>query len=931
MADRQARDPVADYFTDREELRAEFERVRVAPALSKRLFVLQGMGGVGKSSLVRMFRLSCVEAGTPVGLVAGDESLTAVDMLVRWSEELAQGQRALQPFSKELERYLAIQAKAQSKATREFGSASRVVDLGVRVTSRTADSVASATAGAAIGSLVPLVGPVAGAVGGVAVETSVDWLRSFLSRPDADLVLEPSRFLARAFLESIAKHARRERIVLIGDGLDRMATLQPWLGLLVKELHPNVLVVVAGRDLPPWDQVWDGWRSEAAIHHQEPMTSDVTRDLIRNYSRAQVGTIPDDAQVERIAKFAQGLPLAVTTAVRLLVTYNVNDFGQIEGDALAKLAEAILSGVQRDMIPLLRAAAVLRYFDREMIRDVSGVEAVDEAFEDLRQFPFMRPGTTGTSWVYRVHDSVREVLHRSLRVDHPRTYHQLHGRAAAHFGERANHPSHLPGLSDEWQRLAVEQVYHAVRSAEPSRLELVHTVFHKALQNLRYDTCRAIIDDLRTLEPPDDVIAYRVDYYSLRLLAHESSWAFMDEAALRKLVAESEIDPALRWEVHWTYAGYLNFVARPAEGRMYLVSSLDALTAAGQRDTSAGCQILLTLAGLHRDLLGGTSIEAAQSAVREAADISSRIGDPYSTLSALLELGQMQYAVDDYDGALDAWGRGLQIARSMRNAERTADMLNRHALGLIAESRLPEAQRTLDEAMVVAGSLPDTLGGRRDKEMYIRRHYGLLYLATGDLAAATDILEQSANTYRARQSTNGLFRTLVLLAESQYQEGSHEKVEGLVEEIREVASRTSLAGWVARWRVLEANRMVDSWIASRGELGPAIATYLEALVIALRWNPWTVDQVGAQIVVKIGSIADGAGVEPASEVLATLRARWKAARLAGRPLADVRRDALLGDMPGFGNVTGDSDFLDNRKGLSAIRHPRRFPRPWDGL
>jgi len=47
------------YFTDVEYLRELFKQWLAAPTLPKQMLVIHGVGGVGKSSLLQMFRLHC--------------------------------------------------------------------------------------------------------------------------------------------------------------------------------------------------------------------------------------------------------------------------------------------------------------------------------------------------------------------------------------------------------------------------------------------------------------------------------------------------------------------------------------------------------------------------------------------------------------------------------------------------------------------------------------------------------------------------------------------------------------------------------------------------------------------------------------------------------------------------------------------------------
>jgi hypothetical protein len=63
------------YFTDMEYLRSMFKEYVSAEKLPKRLIVLHGVGGVGKSSLLRMFRLHCKREKIPVALVSGGDAL----------------------------------------------------------------------------------------------------------------------------------------------------------------------------------------------------------------------------------------------------------------------------------------------------------------------------------------------------------------------------------------------------------------------------------------------------------------------------------------------------------------------------------------------------------------------------------------------------------------------------------------------------------------------------------------------------------------------------------------------------------------------------------------------------------------------------------------------------------------------------------------
>ena len=67
-------DGLEAYFTDVDHLQNYFRTALKAETLPKRLLVIHGVGGVGKSSLLRMFRLHAKRASVPIALASGDQA-----------------------------------------------------------------------------------------------------------------------------------------------------------------------------------------------------------------------------------------------------------------------------------------------------------------------------------------------------------------------------------------------------------------------------------------------------------------------------------------------------------------------------------------------------------------------------------------------------------------------------------------------------------------------------------------------------------------------------------------------------------------------------------------------------------------------------------------------------------------------------------------
>ena len=371
---------LAEFFTDVEHLREMFKNLVAAPTLPKRLFMIHGVGGVGKSSLLRMFHLHCKGARVPVALASGDEAKSALDVLYfkspsgeerGWVPDLKADGVHFPKFDATFEYYRAIQAKVDTEAQKTRG---KIADLAGKAAGKTAETAAAAAAGAALGSIIPGIGTIAGAIGGMGAEALVDWMRGFLTKPDIDLLLDPTSKLTNDFLDDLAKTAgkkrsvlrvlyeflkftlsrtkfaqnwanRQKRIVLMLDTFEQMTALEDWACDIAQRLPPNTLFVVAGRALPNWGRAWSEWMANAQVEELKPMTEDVMRELIWRYYATMRGGEPNPIQVDAIIRFACGLPMIVTSAVQLWVKYGVEDFQSVKAEIVANLVDRLMEGV----------------------------------------------------------------------------------------------------------------------------------------------------------------------------------------------------------------------------------------------------------------------------------------------------------------------------------------------------------------------------------------------------------------------------------------------------------------------------------------------------------------------------------------------------------------------------------------------------------
>ena len=61
----------------------------------------------------------------------------------------------------------------------------------------------------------------------------------------------------------------------------------------------------------------------AEVEELKPMAEDVMSELVRRYYATMRGGEPNPTQVDAIIRFARGLPIVVTSVVRLWVKYQI--------------------------------------------------------------------------------------------------------------------------------------------------------------------------------------------------------------------------------------------------------------------------------------------------------------------------------------------------------------------------------------------------------------------------------------------------------------------------------------------------------------------------------------------------------------------------------------------------------------------------------
>ena len=486
-------------FTNTEHLRQLFQEFVTAQNLPKRLLIIHGVGGGGKSTLLKMFRLFCKKQAIPVGFVSVDEAKTGVEMLSGLSDEFGKSGVKLPEFIAAFQRYQAIQAKVEEKLR---AGQNKLANAG-----KASAKVALETAATAV------LGPLGSVVGGMSADALTDWLFGFLTKPDVDFYLNPLKLLTQQFVADLAKTAAKKRVTLMFDTYEQIGTLDDWVRELARAAHGNILFVIATRSFrgEAWERDWPGCLMQARFEELRPMEDEHLRDVISRYYQAMRGATPDPAQVEAVVKFSRGLPLVATTAARLWAAYDHTDFQTIKAQVAADLVDRLLESVPKTIERLVEAAATLRWFDLSVLRAVLEMEIPAADFKELRQFPFTRPMREGK---LALHDVVRDVLDENLKIHDPARHKQWHERAAAYF-EQAMPQANLT----EQELFGLERLYHRVRANEASGIQLFQTTAEELTRYRMINRLKTLLSDACTYQLERENSRLWREYY-LTNIAH---------------------------------------------------------------------------------------------------------------------------------------------------------------------------------------------------------------------------------------------------------------------------------------------------------------------------------------------------------------------------------------------------------------------------
>ncbi|MEU6631317.1 tetratricopeptide repeat protein [Streptomyces parvus] len=409
------------------------------------LFHVRGVGGVGKSTLLRQWQEAARRADAITAVVDENDVHGVQQALVELVRQLEAQGGPCKEFGKAVEQFRREQA-AQAEPLPVDGEAS--------VSSRV---LTQAALGAT--SLIPGAGFVTAMANPDAAAQGLDRLRSqSRSRSQRRGGRGDETGLSRAFVAELERLCRRQRwVVLFFDTWEQTAHyLDGWLlRLLDEEFGPvpaNVVIVLAGRDELA-ERDWAPLRAHVVDVPLEVFTEAETRALLTSRG------VTEPAVVEAVLQLSMGLPLLVEllSLARPNTVEDLDAGGDFADVAVERFVQWITDPKKREAV---RACALPPQLNEDVFHAAAGPEA-----EGLWEWLCGQPFVSGRGDYKHYHAVVRASMVHQQRTHSPQGWVSAHIRLAdVQAAWRGSVEERLPEAKrweeDEWRRHRADETYH---------------------------------------------------------------------------------------------------------------------------------------------------------------------------------------------------------------------------------------------------------------------------------------------------------------------------------------------------------------------------------------------------------------------------------------------------------------------------------------
>ena len=215
--------------------------------------------------------------------------------------------------------------------------------------------------------------------------------------------------------------ASERRCVLALDTYETFGLLDTWLRqTFLPQIPESVITLISGREPP--SSAWlttPGWQ---ALFHAIELRGLTSEDALALLAARGL----DQAQAERVNRFARGHPLALELAAAALRSQpELQIHSGPPAQILQELTRAFLDGLEPEVAEATRASSVMRRVTEPALEALIGSSAARSAFRELERLPFIDVTEEGLA----LHDLVRDTVASDLAVRDPARHRRYQHRA----------------------------------------------------------------------------------------------------------------------------------------------------------------------------------------------------------------------------------------------------------------------------------------------------------------------------------------------------------------------------------------------------------------------------------------------------------------------------------------------------------------------
>jgi len=751
------------------------------------------------------------------------------------------------------------------------------------------------------------------------LEADPETLRAQLQRAD------------RLFLEGYNRLAEQKRIVLLCDTVEAVQGTDVWRYLLglVDQLN-NTVLILAGRKLDEIrPELESQWGKE--VLYFEALPPFVEEEAADYFAHTDVGAGLDPEMREKLYLLTAGHPILIALAIEWLrrdmpldditsrplaelQALDEQTLQQKRGEFEAVLVNKILELTPVDQA-ILRMAHVYLRFDDKILQYLLGLSEAEtqKLSVELRAFPFVKPRPQGA---YTLHDEMRRLVARHCwpKVDPHETQRlELSQRMVGYYDELLKSKSEtLRQMREQWETarqqkeaepgqwlfqqlaelerqvsvLEVERFHYLLDADLDKAYEYFLKAFDEATLRYRYNF-RALL--WTEIQPYESKYVgkqyYQIGIRGVKFLLDDAQYDRSYQRAEALLGEYGSQDPA--WQVD-TLVQMANAAARKGETEKAMSHFQEALQICEQNQLADWIGRVESGLGWVYRLM--SNWEEAERIYERALEHSSKVGDLERVAQVLNNLGYVRHLRGDSPGglnlceqALEIWKQlqrprwvattystigniwsklgnyseamasyeaALRIFREQEDWEWIATVYHQMAFAQwLQGEHLEEAQHYAEESIRYCRQYGI------EKELFTALHrLGHIHMSRGELQKAQECFEESYQLSQKMQDEYRLRDNLLGLAEIAYQKRDYDEAERYV---RQALEGIKPEVWVSPYLLGGMYQLLGNVFFARGQYDQALREYCKAYPRIAReetFTPYRLSKALASLEERIGSL-----------------------------------------------------------------------------